>query len=418
MIRSATVGLCSAVLLATAALDAQEGRGLSLHPVQALRSGEVTATGRAVAQSTASVGSRLAAAIVSWGKNEKGQTLDVGMSVKAGQALFSIDQSTFKTRLESARASLASAQAALDNLVAPMRKERLEVLRAAVAELSAQVKDRERNEARFRQLAEVDRTVPIKRFEEAQLDLELQRNQLRAAQARLDEALAGPTRTEIAMAESRVKEMQAMVAAAELDLRDTVILAPFDGVITRRSKGLGDYIAGAPFVEVLELTTVDQLEADLRLPESYLQQVTAGSTRLSLHSPLMKCALDLVVSRVVPDIDTQRGTFRIRVSIPAQERCGLVPGAFVTAVLNFDGANAGVVAPQQAILSEGGKFYVLVARDGKMRRQAVELGDRLTEGVVVKSGLQAGDNVVVGPAGELKDGAQLPDYLRQGKEKP
>ena len=53
-----------------------------------------------------------------------------------------------------------------------------------------------------------------------------------------------------------------------------------------------------------------------------------------------------------------------------------------------------------------------------MRRQAVELGDRLTEGVVVKSGLQAGDSVVVGPASELKDGAQLPDYLRQGKEKP
>ena len=188
--------------------------------------------------------------------------------------------------------------------------------------------------------------------------------------------------------------------------------------ITKRMKGLGDYVAGAPFIEVLELTTVDQLEADLRLPESYLPQVTAGKTRLALRSPLMKRALDLAVSRVIPNIDTQRGTFAVRVAIPSEERCGLVPGAFVTAALNFDGAGASVVAPQQAIVAEEGKYYVFVAAGGKMRRQAVELGDRLTEGIIVKSGLRAGEMVVVGPARELKDGAPLPDYLGEKREQP
>lgn len=416
MTRATALGISVALLTAAFAFSAEERQALSLYPVQALRSTEVTATGRVLPLYTTRVGSRLAAAIVQWGRNEAGEPLDVGMAVKARQPLFSVDPSTFNARVDSAQAALTSARAAQDNLVAPTRKERLDVLRAAVAELSARLKDCERDEGRYRQLAQVDRTVPVKRLEEAQLGLEQVRNQLKAAQARLDEALAGPTPTEVAVAEARAKEAQALLAAAQLDLRDTVVTAPFDGVITRRMKGLGDYVAGAPFIEVLELTTMDRLEADLRLPEGYLPQVIPGRTRVALRSPLMKSARDLVVARVVPDIDVQHGTFTFRVVIPPEQCDGLAPGAFVTAVLNLDGRGAGVVAPQRAVMVEGGRSYVMVSDNGKMRRRLVEVGDRLTEGVIVKSGLRADDKVITGPPEQLKDGAPLPDYLLEKKE--
>jgi len=415
-VRDTALTLACVWFLAMGSGSAQERRTLSLHPAQGLRSADVTATGRAVAQYTTRVGSRLAAPIVSWGSNDKGDPLDVGMDVKKGQVLFSIDQSTFKARVEAAQAAYASAKAVLDNLVAPMRKERLDVLQAVVAELDARVKDREREEARSRQLVEVDRVQPIKKLEEVQLELEQARRQLKAAQARLDEALAGPTPTEIAIADAQVKEAQAVLDSAQLDLRNTVIVAPFDGVITRRMKGLGDYVAGAPFIEVLELTTLERLEAELRLPEPYLPQVVGGETRLTLHSPLMKVNQELVVTRVIPDIDPDRGTFVIRVAIPAQQRSGLVPGAFVTATLSLDGRDSGVVVPQRAVMNDGGKAYVMVADGAVMRLRTVELGDRLTEGVILKSGVRAGEQVLVGPAELLKDGAPLPDYLLEKNE--
>ena len=270
-----------------------EGQALSLYAAQGLRSAEVTATGRTVAQFMTRVGSRLSAPIVDWGKNDAGQPLDVGMAVKAGQMLFSIDNSTFKAKVDAAQAALGSAQAALDDLLAPMRKERVDALRASVAELDALVKGRERDETRYRQLVEVDHAQPVTRLEQAELELEEARQQLKAAQAHLDEATAGPTPTEVAIAKARVAEAQAMADSAQLDLRDTVVAAPFDGVITRRMKGLGDYVSGAPFVEVIEVTTVDRLEAELRLPEAYLGRVVAGKTRLALHSPLMQHDLDL-----------------------------------------------------------------------------------------------------------------------------
>jgi len=404
------------LLLAAPGLGAEERQPLSLVAAQPLRSGELTATGRAVAQFTASIGSRLAAHIVEWSKNEAGRPLDVGMPVQAGQKLFAVDPSTFKAKVDVAEAALGSAQAALDNLKAPTRKERLDVLRNSLAELDSRIKDRERDEARYRRLVEVDHTVPVKRLEEVQLELLVLRIQRLAAQAKLDEALAGPTRTEIAVAEAKVKEAQTALAAAQLDLKDTAITAPFDAVITRRMKSLGDYVAGAPFVEVLELTTVDRLEAELRLPEAYFAQVVPGKTRVALRSLLLKNALDLAVTRVIPDIEVQQGTFAFRVAIPPEQRDGLVPGAFVTATLKLGDQSEGVILPQRAVLTDGSKAFVLVAADGKMVHRTVELGDRLTEGIVVRSGVRPGEQVVVGPPELLKDGAPLPESLLSEKK--
>jgi hypothetical protein len=50
-----------------------------------------------------------------------------------------------------------------------------------------------------------------------------------------------------------------------------------------------------------------------------------------------------------------------------------------------------------------------------MVRIPVEVGDRLTESAVIRSGLAAGEKIVIGPAEALKDGAALPEYLTKGK---
>ena len=54
----------------------------------------------------------------------------------------------------------------------------------------------------------------------------------------------------------------------------------------------------------------------------------------------------------------------------------------------------------------------MVARDGKMARQEVELGDKLSEGIVVTAGLKDGDKIVMGPADQLGEGKELPTYLK------
>lgn len=392
-------------------LPAEEARTLALAKVLPVYSGEVAATGRLVPQFTATVGSRLAAPIAVWGATAAGEPLDVGIEVQAGQLLFTLDQRTFKARAESAQAAVVSAQAMLADLVAPTRQEQLAVLKAGLAEWDARVQDRQRDEERYRRLVEVDRTVPVKRLEEAVLELAVARSQQAAAQARLDEAVAGPTKTQTALAESHVKEAEVALRTAQLDLQDTEIKAPFAGVIVQRFKGLGDYVAGAPFVAVLELTAADRLEAELRLPEAYLPQIVAGQTRISLAASQAQSLMELVVTRVVRQVETDSGTFAFRVAIPPAPAKNLVPGAFVTGRLQQTNTPGAVMVPLQAVVEVDGRPGVMVAEGGKMVRRDIEIASRLTEGAVVRSGLKAGDAVVIGPVQELKDGAALPAYL-------
>jgi RND family efflux transporter MFP subunit len=166
----------------------------------------------------------------------------------------------------------------------------------------------------------------------------------------------------------------------------------------------------------MELVSADQLEAELRLPEAYYSSVQEGKTLASLRSPLTKGQLKLPITRVISDIDTARGTFAVRVAIPADQRGGLISGAFVTAEVALGCPDPCVIVPIRAVVQERDKAFVMVADKDKMARRGVELGDRLTEGIIIKSGLAAGEKVVVGPALALKDGAALPEHLRQQGE--
>jgi HlyD family secretion protein len=394
---------------------AGETRTLALATVQPVYTGDVEASGRLVPQFAATVGSRLTARITTWGTTAAGEPVDVGTQVQEGDLLFAVDPRTFAATVESAQAALATAKALLADVQAGTRPEQIAALRATLAEWDARLPDRQRDEERYRRLVEVDRTVPAKRLEEATLELAVARSQRAAAQARLDEAVAGPTSTQIALAECRVREAETALAAALLDVQDTEVRAPFDGVITRRLKGLGDHISGAPFVGVLELVSANRIEAELHLPEALLPQVVPGQTPVLLSSSLGPPLPELPVTRVIRQVDTDSGTFAIRVAIPPDQAKGLVPGAFVTARLRPAGGSAGALVPLGALVEERGKTGVLVAQDGRMVRHEVEVGSRLTEGAVVRDGVKAGDLVVVGPAEELRDGAPLPEYLLKGR---
>ena len=409
--RRARLAVFGALLLGAGALVAGEAQVLSLTTAQAANAAEVTATGRIVPVLQARVGSRLSGQIKEWAKSGEQRPLDVGMTVLKDQVLFSVDAAVYKAKVDVARAGLVQAQAALANLKAGVRAERREELRAALAGIEARIAEKKPDEERFRRLVEQDKTVPLKRLEEVQLQLKLLEQDCRVAKARVAEAEAGPTPTEIAVAEALVKQAEAQLAAAELDLRDTVIAAPFDALITQRLKGPGDYLNNAPFTEVLELVSLRELEAELRLPETYFPKIVPGKTEARLQTALLPDGLKLPVTRVIEAIDSHSGSFAFRICIPRESSGRLKPGAFIQARVLLDGQATAAIVPQRAVLRAEGQTFVFVAQDGKMTRRAVVPGDELTEGVIIKSGLKPGERLVLGPPAQLQDGAVLPDYL-------
>lgn len=406
--------VCSVV--ATAALAQSKTAGaLTLVDVRAFSADVVNVTGRVQPLVTARVGARVSGRIAEFSKDASGQMLDAGSTVKAGEVIFSLEDTTFRNSVAAAEAALAAAKANLANLTAKARPERLEALTQTVAELDVRLADRQREEQRYRRLVEQEKTLPAKRLEEVQTEVAVLTALRRAAQSRLDELRNGPTPTEIAVQQAVVHQAEVSLKIAQDDLRDSLVRAPFDGLITRRFKGPGDFNTGSPNTDVVELVSADRLEVELRLPEAYFPRIIPGKTPITLHCALINESVVLPVTRVISSIDPTGGTFAIRVSIDPQQVPGLVSGAFVTGEITIDSRNQGVVVPLAAIVGEKEQAAVFVVRDGKMVRTPVVLGDRLTESVVIRSGLAVGDRIVIGPEESLKDGQPLPEELKSAK---
>jgi HlyD family secretion protein len=409
--KRATIIPVLAVLCLAASANAQVGQPLTLVAAQSVTANTVTATGRLQPVISARLSPRVAGQMMELGTDAQGRRLDAGMMVTKAQVLFRIDDTTYANHLAAAQAALASATAALDNLKAKTRPEVLEQLRQAIAELDVRMANQAKDVERYKRLVEVDKTLPEKRLEDVVLELDRMKAQRKAAQARLEEAENGATKTEIAVAEARVKEAEVAVKSAQDDVRDTVMRAPFDGMITRRMKSPGDYLASTPPTEVMEIVSLQELEVEFRLPEMYLGRIVEGKTPVILSSSLLQSPVSATVTRIIREIDTAKGTFACRTAVTAEQRTGLMPGAFVTAEISMGQQVGEVVVPQRAVVSEGGKAGVFVATEGRMKRVAVEVGDKLTEGILIKSGLKAGEKVVVGPVEMMKDGGNLPEYL-------
>ena len=280
-----------------------------------------------------------------------------------------------------------------------------------MAQLGAKVADKTKEYARYKNLVENEKTLPLRRLEEVEVDLASLTAQKKSADARLAEAKSGPTASEIAVSAARVKEAEAALQIASNDLKDSVIYAPFAGVITRRIKGVGDYCVNMPPTEVVELVSLDQLEAELALPESYLRSIEPGKTQLMLRSSLLPRPLSLPVTRVVDQIDPEKGTFIIRVAIPTDQRGALAPNSFITCDLPLADIGGGVIVPARGIVMDGKEAFVFVAREGKMVRQRVHVGDKLSEGVILTEGLRDGEKIVIGSVVEMADGKALPAGL-------
>ena len=398
---SAALTLAACVTLAAAA----ETPALRLVTAQSVAPNRLTVTGRVIPLLAARICARVTGNLQALGKLPGGENVEMGACVKAGQELFRVDPATFMLAVNARQAALEEAQAQLADLRAGVRSEEREALKAAIDDLDAQLEEGRLDEARYTDLIKVEGAITLKQLEAAQYNVRCLLARRAAARAHLQEAEAGPTATAVAVAQARVAQAQAALNTAQQDLADTSIKAPYDGVITRRFKGPGDFLTQMPITEVMELVSLQYLVAELRVPEAYFTRIAAGKTQAALRSPSLKEPQAAPVARVVPMVDPLQGSFAAWVALPPELAGQFTPGGFIQAELELGDSGDGVLVPQQAVVNEDGKQFVFVAENGKMRQCEVKTGDRMTEYVILKTGVSLGQKVVLGPRAALKDGA-------------
>ena len=299
--------------------------------------------------------------------------VEEGMKVREGQVLAKLDDTNVKTSLRVAEAQLETANKAL-------------------AETRAQLKQAELTWQRTIDLAK-EHIAP-------QADLDRAESDATSLRAHLEEQ------------QGEVTVAQRQVELWQQQMEDTIIRAPFDGIVTSKDAQPGEMVspvsAGGGFTRTGICTIVDMnsLEIEIDVNESYINRVEAGQPVEATLDAYPDWKTPCKVIAIIPTADRQKSTVKVRVGFDKLDP-RILPEMAVKVAFRNTGAMAAshsVIVPKSAVQSENGHDVIFVVANHRAQRRAVTVGSAQNDDVVVLAGVSGGERVIVNAPPGIADG--------------
>lgn len=274
-----------------------------------------------------------------------------GSDVKAGQVLFTLQTAQYEAALETAQASLASAKAALEN--AQLEYQRASSLRSTGFE----------------------------------------------AQSALDTAIA--TRNED---QANVLSAEAGVANAQLNLSYCTIVSPLDGRIGFIPPSVGDLVTPTTGT-IATINQLNPIRVAFAVPSSSPILAAAIQAQNGPLASKFSINIDLPDGQPYPlaghiafldnEVNRSTGTVNVYADFP-NPNGALLPGAYVNVNTAPAHAQEALLVPVAAVQTDqNGQYVLVVDASHKVRQMPVVVGDQIAQDYVVRSGLNAGEMVIV-----------------------
>jgi membrane fusion protein, multidrug efflux system len=191
------------------------------------------------------------------------------------------------------------------------------------------------------------------------------------------------------------------LSQAEWQLARTRVRAPIGGRITKRHAIAGKWVRTGE--AIVDITDFGVLIARIHVPERDALRLAPGREAELVLQAADDVRFTGTIRRVAEVVDTKSGTVEILIEVkgaPPQVRSG----SFVTIRIERERDDAAIWLPREAILRESSGAIVFVIEDGVAHRRELELGTEQGPRIAVKSGIAAGEMVVLAGQGALRDG--------------
>lgn len=293
--------------------------------------------------------------------------VDQGDTIQAGDVLFQLDDTELKQQAEMAKVGVAAAKAGLNRFEADQNQAQ------------AVFKQAEQNHERVAMLIKSNAASPT--------DMDKAREQM-------DVALAGVARADAALLEAKQQELvaESTLAFHQARLADTVVAAPFAGLIVQRYRDPGAVaVPGSP---VLSLISTEVLWVSAWVDETEMSRIAVGQpARVAFRSENAK-SFRGEVARLGRETDreTREFTVDIRVlELPTNWAVGQRAEVYIETARR-DKAN---IVPASAVTWREGTAGVFAQLDGAAHWRPVKLGLRNREQVEVLEGVTAGEQILL-----------------------
>jgi membrane fusion protein (multidrug efflux system) len=253
--------------------------------------------------------------------------------------------------------------------------------------------------------------TPLFKVDDAELSAEVARAEAdrdlaRQSLTRTRELLAqkASSQAELERAEATSRSTEAQLELLKVRLARTTVRAPFAGVAGQRFVSLGDYVTTSS--RLVTLQTVSPQRAVFQVPERYADRLRPGQQVTFRVAALPGKEFTGRVDFVDPIVQLPARTITVKAQVPNPRR-ELQAGMFIEVRLATAVRPEAVVIAEDAVLPLQGATFVWVAAAGKATRRQVELGVRTPGFVEARSGVEAGEQVVVGGQERLAEGAPV-----------
>jgi membrane fusion protein (multidrug efflux system) len=248
-------------------------------------------------------------------------------------------------------------------------------------------------------LVQIDAAMLRAHRERAIADRDLTRQQLERVQRLLAQNAASPA--DLERVEAGARSAEAALAVLELQIERTTVRAPFAGRVGQRFVSVGDYATSA--TPVLTLQTTDPQRAVIEVPERHAATLRRGQTVEFTVASQPGRVFHAVVDFIDPVVQPASRTIVVKARAPNGEQL-LKAGMFIEARLATATRAGAIVVREDAIQPLRTANVVWAVVDGHASRRVVQLGTRSQGVVEILSGVQAGEQVVVGGLERMAEG--------------
>lgn len=332
------------------------------------------ATGYIVARRIATVSAKITGKV-------REVMIEEGQRVEAGQVMATLDPID-----ADAQRSLSAAQ--------------LQAAQSDTARVQAQLKEAEANANRLGALVK----------------------QQLVSKSQYDQAVASrdSLRAQLLTAQRNVKVSQDSLHISDLGVDNTIVRAPFSGVVTAKAAQPGEIVsplsAGGGFTRtgIGTIVDMDSLEIEVDVGESYIGRVQPKMPVQAHLNAYPDWNIPAEVIAIIPTADRGKATVKVRIAIKTRD-ARIVPEMGVRVSFLEASKPASAAAPAKpsamvanaALTQRDGKDVAFVVADGKVAQTAVTLGRKLGDDREVTAGLVGGETVVIDPPESLKDGSRV-----------
>src|SRR5712691_3334555 len=310
----------------------------------------------------------------------------------------------------------------------PLGPPGAELVRLSATETDAQLKEAEANAAQIEARLGITPGTPfdvnaVPEVQNAKSSFELAQSEFARIQSLLDQRVVSQSEYDQRRAQQEAARQQyesakngaaqqyqslqaarARVSLARKASADTVVRAPFGGLVAERLVAVGDYVTKG--MKVAIVVRVNPLRVQLTIPEQFVSAIAVGQPVTFAVDAYADRQFEGRVKYVSPALQAAQRALTVEAIVPNANGV-LKPGLFATARIEQPARTPGVLVPHAAVQTSAGTNRVYVVNGDHVEERIVTTGETVGELVEITKGVKAGERVATTNVAQLADGIKV-----------